>query len=78
MPLFRKNKAPPTEPDRDRLTVSLWPFKIDASGKGVPKAYVLGFTVCALWFASLVLYAVKPFAIPWPATLASGLLQKAR
>lgn len=79
MNFLTKPKPPPPPPDdppKDRLTLSLWPFKIDATGNGVPKAYVLGFTICALWFASLVLYVVKPFPIPSAVAAASKLALK--
>ncbi len=73
--LPRKSKPPPAaEPDKDRLTVSVWPFKIDATGNGVRRAYVLAFTICILWFASLVVYAFKPFPIPLPVEAVSKLL----
>jgi hypothetical protein len=77
---FPKSKPPPppVEPDKDRLTVSLWPFKIDATGAGVQRAYVLAFTLCALWFASLVVYVLKPFPIPSPVVAVSGLVSKVR
>lgn len=76
--LPQKSKPPPAapEPERDRLTVSVWPFKIDATGDGVRRAYVLAFTICALWFASLVVYAIKPFPIPLPVEAVAKLVMK--
>jgi hypothetical protein len=70
-----KPKPPPStaDPEKDRLTVSVWPFKIDATGNGVKPAYVLGFTICVLWFSSLIVYAVKPFPIPSPVPALSKL-----
>lgn len=80
MNFLTKPKPPPTpaEPEKDRLTVSVWPFKIDATGDGVKPAYVLGFTICFLWFASLIVYTVKPFPIPSAAAAVSGLVPKVR
>jgi len=74
---FRKSKPPPPDsPDKDRLTVSVWPFKIEATGAGVKRAYVLAFALCLLWFATLFVYALKPFPIPLPVAEVSKLLLK--
>lgn len=74
---FRKSKPPPPDsPDKDRLTVSLWPFRIDATGAGVKRAYVLAFALCVLWFATLIVYVVKPFPIPSPVAEVSKLVPK--
>lgn len=76
MKLFPTSKPPPTpaEPEKDRLTVS--PFKLEATGSAVRHAVALTYILYALWFVSLVVYAIKPFPIPSPVAEVSKLVPK--
>jgi hypothetical protein len=64
MTLPRKPKPVPDEPQKDRLTFSAWPPKVDGTGNGVRPAFIIALVVCGLLLANLVVSAFRPATAP--------------
>jgi len=61
---------------KDRLTFSAWPPRVDGTGKGVDKAFLLALAVVALLALMVVVSALRPGTSVNPIVELVGFLRR--